>query len=521
MRTAMDHYRTLLIALGAVAAVTILSTQASAAPVRAMEKANLAPACSPDRPAVAHRDGGVRVTDEPTTPPIPCLVATGFRSSEVALVETMSGALLFQPAIYDNGSPIGVIRSVDGGTSWTATASSVVGNAPRVTPVDHDMTVDPQTGRVYWVVGAPGRTGQQPRLDVSDDDGMTWAKSPGSILPLGHGFVFAGPSPKKSKKFQKHPSTVYFCAGGMPQTCQGSTDGGLTFSAGVAIPFPPGSDSKCMNMGLRGVAGSDGTVYVPNAPCNRPYIAISHDQGATWRLVRIANDEIIGFGNLSIGLDRQGNLYAAWVSATDRLPYVSVSRDGGMRWGPALMIGAPGVTEAALPHLAAGARGHVAIAYYGSRNSPGKPFPAACLQPGGFMPSGIATSCPDWQNVTWNTYITETRNALASMPLFWSSALNDPDQPTWYGCSPSAVGATMGCTAYDIAPLPAWGRFDYFDIRMGVGGTIWTGFSQACPNGLPVPGNSHCPDSSKGAGADSLWGMVGWLAWPPRELKGK
>jgi hypothetical protein len=79
----------------------------------------------------------------------------------------------------------------------------------------------------------------------------------------------------------------------------------------------------------------------------------------------VANTDTIGFGELSLGIDERENLYAAWVAAADRLPYLTMSRDRGLHSTTPLMIGAPGVNEAAEPQLVSGGRGHVAVTYYG------------------------------------------------------------------------------------------------------------------------------------------------------------
>lgn len=509
--------------------VTLAGCALGCAPVRVANtpagrgpETTLGAGCAPDRPAIAHHAGGGVVKSPRGAAPIPCSTATGFRSSEVSVGLTKAGTLMFQPAVPASGFPVGLIRSVDKGETWSFVLPSAFDDPPRITPVDQDLTVDPRTGRIFWVMGSPGAKGQVPRLDISDDDGVTWVKSSGPILPVGHSFIFVGPPTKTSPSARAYPNLVYVCHGSGPQKCQKSADGGMTFDAGVSIPIPPDAGKRCGNFGLRGVAHRNGTLYVPNTPCQLPYVAISHDEGATWQQVRIANVETIGAGNLSLDMDRQGNLYAAWVAANDRLPYVSVSRDRGLRWSTPLMIAAPGVKEAALPHLVAGASGHVAISYYGSQNSPGVPFPASCPGRGGYVvpgrgyvnvPFSVSTSCQEWQNVTWNTYITTTWDALATQPLLWSAPLNDPVQPTWYGCSPSPLsgaGAGAVCTAYE-ASFPAWGRLDYYGAAMGTGDTPWIGFVQACPNGRPVPGNPHCPSTLTGSGPDSMWGMVGRL----------
>jgi hypothetical protein len=239
-------------------------------------------------------------------------------------------------------------------------------------------------------------------LDISDDNGVTWFESFGPIDLLDHTQIFTGPPTEGLRSLmQDYPNVVYICENA--QICQKSLDGGITFGPGVHLPLPAGLPSTCFHFGLRGVVGHDGTVYVPSTPCEIPYIGISHDEGATWQLVQVANTSTIGFGELSLGKNEDDNLFASWVGAADRLPYLAVSCDHGVHWSAPLMIGAPGVNEAAEPQLVVGVRGQVAVSYYGSRNSPGAPFPPACVEPGAPLASGVSTSCAAYQNESWNT----------------------------------------------------------------------------------------------------------------------
>jgi len=306
----------------------------------------------------------------------------------------------------------------------------------------------------------------------------------------------------------------------------------MTWGTGVAIPYPADCASPGNNpiggYGLNGVVGRDGTVYVPFTPCESPYVAISHDEGSTWELSQVANTETVGWGELGLGKDREGNLYAAWIRATDRLLYLSVSTDHGSHWSEPLMIAAPGVNEAVEPQLVVGATGQVAVSYYGSKNAP-LPFPSPCIAGApsgnllfGYLTQGSSLSCPAYQNEIWDTYITETFNALDRRPLFWSATLNDPSQPTWYGISPSALripepppGVTGGVN--DEYPIGATaeangsGRADYFGMTMAPDNTPWVGFVQECPNGLPVLGNPNCPSTLTGTNSEGLFGFVGRL----------
>jgi hypothetical protein len=394
-----------------------------------------------------------------------------------------------------------------------------------------NMWVDRDTGRVFW-------NGPPLRVDHSDSDGLSWIPSTPVPLSSDHSQIFSGPPIENLKKsMQGYPNVVYIVEAGGGSCGSGGTcgahiskslDGGQTWGPAVALKYPPECPFPGVDpvggYGLNGVVDRDGTVYIPFTPCERPYVAISYDAGDTWQLSLVANTQTIGWGELGLGMDEEGNLYAAWTDDADRLPYLSISRDHGAHWSARLMIGAPGVNEAAEPVLAAGTRGQVAVTYYGSKNSPGVPFPALCLAGTlGLGPPSIysletpSLGCPPYANETWSTYVTESFNALDEEPLFWSATLNDPKQPTWYGLTPSSLRVPghpfpIGSDALALFAGPSGGgHVDYYSMTMAPDGTPWVGFFQECPFGLPVSGNANCPSTLTGASTDGLFGLVGRL----------
>jgi hypothetical protein len=507
----------------AFAALAIAATAPTFA-ASAIAKGGSEPGCASDRQALAHYAGGVVVHGfKRRDTPVPCSASTGIRSSEIGIVVSNDHSVLLQPAVAAAGFPIGVVRSTDDGATWDVTLPSQYNNPPRVTAVDNNMGIDRETGRIFWVVGRPGGSTQNPRLDISDDNGKSWygSTSPGTILLIDHSQIFVGPPTESLKpSMRSYPNVVYLCQGSGPYTCQYSLDGGMSFGAGTPVSIPSAAGTTCNNFGLHGVVAKDGTLYVPSTPCQRPYVGISHDAGVTWQQVLVADAKTMGFGELSLGIDESGNLYSTWVAVSDRLPYLSISRDGGLTWGAPLMVGAPGVNEAAIPQLVAGKNGHVAIAYYGSKNSPGVPFPPDCAGLPPVTGSPLSTSCTAYQDETWDMYMTESWNALERKPLFWSASLNDPSIPTWYGCSMSALGVggepetdvNIGCLGTSQSGAPYWGRIDYFGLTMDADGTAWAGFTQECPDGLPfAPNGQKIPGCSEAVGnpQDSLWSMVG------------
>jgi hypothetical protein len=467
------------------------------------------------------------------------------------MVVTNDFSLVLQPAFDASGQPIGVIRSDDRGASWEFVLPSDRDDPPREIKVDQDMNIDRTTGRIFWV--SSGYSGvatrflppSVSRLDMSDDGGRTWFRSSGP--PTGepeigheqptrdHSQVFSGPPPASlSHRMRDYPSIVYVTQGHAPLLLGRSLDGGRTFDPPAPIPFPPevpgpqfpmpDRTSHNTNFGLRGVVDQQGTVFLPNTPANRPYVAISEDGGDNWELSLVADALTHGFGMLSLAIDDEESLYAGWVDGGDRLPYLSVSRNHGRTWTTPNMIAAPGVTEAALPSLVAGLPGQVAFTYYGSLNSPGPPFPPP-------PEDLVATGTAAWADVTWNVYITETFDGLAPRPFLWSAAINDPASPSWYGASPSSQGPiTMQSNPWGSPPggLPAIGsqpmagrlagHVDYYGMNMAPDHTPWIAYYQACVNGQPV-GNNPYTVRANGLETDAIFAMVGCLQAPPAQTR--
>ncbi len=516
----------------AVASMRIAAVDSAVA--QEHNEGDLGPGCRPDRAVIAHRAGGI-TTQAPqgSEAPIPCVTRIGAHAGEISIVVTKTGTVLFRPAWDANSRApaVGLMRTTDRGANW---------DTPNSPYNDTNMWADQDTGRVFWM-SCGGRCAH-PLFDISDDDGKSWypggrpltGPAPaffggGGTGGYDHVELFGGPPTASLKSLMKgYPNVLYACMGHYPLKCQKSLDGGMTWGPELDIPYPPeleaiqGPAHDCSAFGQQGVVDKDGTVYVPYGPCNRPYVAISHDEGASWQLVAVANTDLLFAATFSLGMDQQENLYAAWVGASNRLPYLAISRDHGMHWGAPLMIGAPGVNESALTQLVAGAKGQVAITYYASKNAP-IPFPPPCFTfPAGpiqrlrsrfsSVKQGDELMCAGYENEKWDTYVTESWNALDQQPLFWSATLNEPAQPTWYGCSPSYVGVLRWDESFNTGPgfsggcTPPGFPFDYYGAAMGTDGTVWIGFAQECSVGMP-PGNPNCPDTRTGIGG--LFGLLG------------
>jgi hypothetical protein len=314
------------------------------------------------------------------------------------------------------------------------------------------VIVDRRTGRVFWV-HATGELRTAPILVdesplgwqagtaaayahgfqvYSTDDGQNWTTADYQSEATGDWEkLYAGPPPAGGPRPSGYPDVVYMCANapfevsGPGRDCYRSLDGGRTFAlAGYVLPSASSPRDVCPPLagGAGGGVGSDGTLYQPQSCEGGSWVAVSHDEGTSWSWLPITGAPgVKGLtSGLQLAIDFANNLYALWTNGS--YLELSVSRDGGKSWGRPLAVAAPGLRQVDLPTLTAGASGHVGLAYYGSTDASTKKLTA---------------------------YLTETGDALARRPLFYSAALNNPAHPIFEdyagGDTPRAdfIGATF------------------------------------------------------------------------------
>ena len=428
-------------------------------------------------PGVVHRSGAL-VDDGPA---VGRMYRSGFEAGEPTLGITKDGTIFYQAL---DGGPL-VIKSDDGGRKWKDVSPDLGGRKRHPESLDPFLYVDQDTDRVFTYDFLFGCS----EISFSDDEGKSWTTSTLNCGLQDHQNLFAGP-PVTSPTVG-YPNIVYTCStqGGatiysLAAQCLKSLDGGLTWSPTGAPAFVTdmqeendlGVQGYCHGAVGHGYVGPDGTVYVPKGLCGQPWLAISHDEGLTWDRQQISD---LGMPQTAIGVyeheasvaaDAKGNVYYFWI-ANDRMPYLAVSRDGGKTWRKPIMVGPPGLKEAALPHMTVGDTGKLAIVYYGSTNSPGEPFPEAddckpnmvdCFRELFFL------NPPDperYANVTWNGYMTVTADALDRSPKFFSSTVNAPDDPL--------VRGTCG-------PIRCKAVYDFIDVSIDRDGRPWAAYVDAC-----------------------------------------
>lgn len=436
-------------------------------------------------PGVAHRANGrsAKARDVPSGR----LFETGFHAAEPTLATTKNGHI-FTVALYNASQPtpaqVEVIRSVNGGSAWQAVSPQIASQKTHPVSIDPYIYVDDVTQRIFTI----DLTMACSILSFTDNEGENWQSNPfGCGVPLNdHQTLFTGP-PIESPTVG-YPNIVYYCFNNIvSSSCTKSLDGGVTFVPTGAPAFSAANGSRfCGGLTGHGVAGRDGSIYLPRQYCAATMLAFSRDEGRTWTQVDVTDGKhetatgpssgitMINGADPSVAVDEKGNLYYVFIDSKDRLPYLVISRDRGETWGKPMQIGPPALKESNLPAIEVGAPGKIAIAYMGSENSPGPPFNDS------------------YASVTWNGYITVSATALERDPLFYSATINPKDDPLHPGrCGPGRCGSIL----------------DFLDVEIDSRGVAWASMVDACGrecSGLTSQGLSDAGVVGRIVGGPSL-----------------
>jgi hypothetical protein len=359
-----------------------------------------------------------------------------------------------------------IARSTDDGENWTLHDTGPVGfAADRVLIVDRaaDRVLVDDTDLVCTV------------LSWSDDLGETWTTNPvacgGGVTD--HQKIAVGkrrpPMDVTSLVFD-YPNVVYVCANGLTHTpCAASFDGGLTFGPGlpsmqIDAMNPGESTLTCAFQGVP-VANAEGILYQPSTQC-APRLWWSADNALTW------THSVIPVTTSSdapdIAITSNGTIYYFFTDANWK-PMYAWSGDGGESWSAPVSVAPPGLRSAVFPVVAAGDDGRVAVAYYGTLDSPS-----------GW--SGNPGDAPE--SVRWNLFSAVATSA-DSTPVLSRSQLTSNADPVQIGCL-SKLGGCLGNIA------------DYIDIEAGPDGRAYIGYVDGCD------GASGC-DSASESTLDAGW----------------
>ena len=468
-------------------------------------------------PGVAHHAGG-RPEPSPARPiPQGVQFPTGEVAREPSIGITRDGSIFVDA--WDGETALDkILRSSDGGRTWKVLPLPVGDGAESEDPL---LYIDPRTDRLF----AFELTLPCSAIFMSDDGGAKFGQGL-ACNHADHQTLFAGPPPAGGAKPAGYPNVVYYCAidGGASAAagvtaCSKSLDGGLTYTRTATPAYVSdgtrgggslGIPGYCYGATGHGRVGPDGTVYLPRGFCDQPFLAISPDEGDTWKLVQVSDlgmqtGTSAGVGieehEARVAIDPAGNVYYLWV-ARDRLPYLAVSRDGGQHFGKPMMVAPPGVNEAWGPALEAGDTGRIALSYFATTNSPGPPFcarttPTSCVNADGSP--GRPSS--DWDKTTWNGYISESVDALAADPTFYTASVNDPRDPYTRGV----------CGSVQCEPT-----HEFHGVSIAADGTAWASFvdgcstdpSDGCPGTAGTVGHLVGGPPLVGSAADQRPGVV-------------
>jgi hypothetical protein len=341
---------------------------------------------------------------------------------------------------------IDVLRSTDGGSDWDVVSPSFGGVNVHASTGDPYVFVDNhEDGSRIFTVDLQGYVCSL--LSFSDDGGDTWLTNPFACgRPVNdHQTLFS--APPVSSTTVAYPNLIYYCFQEVVgSSCSKSLDGGVSFVPTGAQSFPAyeGDDPTgefCGALHGHGFGARDGSIYIPKVHCGKPWLSISHDEGATWERRQVARMPAAGH-EASVATDAAGNIYFAFIGR-DLLPYLALSRNGGRSWSDSMMIGSPGVTESSLPSLAVSRSGRVVMGYMGTETMK--------------RDGGMAE--------TWNGYVTTTSDALARNPLFISAQTNLDGEPMLRG----------ECAQTKCGPV-----YDFIDVVIDSQGSAWGVFVDGC-----------------------------------------
>lgn len=306
---------------------------------------------APGPRAVAHHPGGRTISDAAITAhaPEPRLYDTGQLAVEPTMAVSSKSKVFYVGIACED--PDGAykltsrqLESDDDGRSWRDVSPRLPGGSHA-----HGATLDPylwldrDTDRLF-TADITTVAGCNP-ISFRGAQGGGWSTS--SVCGLtDHQNVFAGP-PARSQT-RGYPNVVYYCAAdagalagsSTATSCARSLDGGTTWTRTASPAFiaagPRAGNSGCDGLTGPGFVDARGTVYVPRGFCGEPFLAISDDEGDSWRRVKVSD---LGVAQRSdtdqeheaaVAVDADGTIYYFWI-ARDRKPYLAISRDGAGR----------------------------------------------------------------------------------------------------------------------------------------------------------------------------------------------
>ncbi len=436
----------------------------------------VAQGCDLGRATTTYQAGTSSTTAAPgsdAAPVVPCFSPTGFGGQESTIGIARDGTIFVAPAYGPNGS--GLVRSNDYGKTWSQIVPSGHG---RVQPF---LYLDPSTDRLFFATSmlkapeAGATTGFV--LSTSSDKGATWNTE--DIAPDVRDWIKIYAGPAVSSQPEGYPNVVYASAPSpisTPETVifpppkyqavYKSLNGGsswnevsmgaLTLVAATAADSGIASSTTCPSSEWiiygNGLVNKDGTVYIGLRMCTEVGIAISSDEGATWKVITVPGSVLPPFSSLvspittnnllvsePLAMDSDGNLYVIWNDSKNALR-LSVTKDKGQTWSGGatpVVVSAPGVMATIESAVAVQSPGTIAIAYYGSTDG-----------------------------TKYNGYMAESLDGLDAQPVFASAIVNPESDPLFPQGFDNNYHLTIGFGDLD----------ELVQVKYAPNGDIWATF---------------------------------------------
>lgn len=368
----------------------------------------------------------------------------GHDAAEPTLGVDRRGRIFYAAAeIIDfTGVPkIDVMRGIDDGSKWEIVSPRAAGTNIHAVTGDPYVYVDNSAGGRVFTIDLQGYNCSI--VSFSDDAGESWITNPAACGPVSdHQTLFSAPAVTSTTI--GYPSLVYYCFHDIVSSkCMKSLDGGLTFVPTGGLSFESldqGTGDFCGGLHGHGFGGADGTIYIPKVHCGEPMLAISTDEGTTWRRVRVSRMPAIGH-EASVAADRRGNVYFTFIGR-DMLPYLVTSHDGGKKWSPPVRMSEPGIVETSLPTLDVSSSGKVVMGFMGSRNADGR------------------DDLNEEPDVVWNGYLTYSTDGNTKRPNLNHLQVNPDADPLLRGrCAQIKCGPAYDFIDVVVAPDGIWGAF--------------------------------------------------------------